>query len=298
MRIFQSTFHAMGGENLIIVAAKSAGVAQKAIDAAAHEVLRIQNKYSRYIHDDTSIVHQINRRAGSGDWTPCDAETIWLLRLAGQFHKKSNGLFDITSGVLRRIWNFQSQIVPTPAQISEILTVIGWEKAELETNRFRLIKPGAEIDFGGFGKEYAADRAGMILRQCGIESGLVNLGGDVHAVGPQPDGKPWVIGVENPRAKGQPVSAIDIVRGGVATSGDSRNYFIKDGRRYSHIINPITGYPANFWIALSILHSSTLQAGFFSTTAVLMEERAEDFLIENKCQYFLIGNSGDEIVGA
>lgn len=221
MQIFQSTFHAMGGENLIIAAGESRSAVQTGMDTAAAEVLRIQNKYSRYIDDDKSIIRQINRRAGTAEWTVCDQETASLLHLAGQYHEKSNGLFDITSGVLRNVWDFKKQFVPTPEQIAEKLKIVGWDKIEFEKDRIRLPIPGMEIDFGGFGKEYAADRAGMALRISGIHSGLINLGGDIHAVGPQPDGKSWTVGVDNPHAPGQPVSGINLSYGGVATSGDS-----------------------------------------------------------------------------
>jgi FAD:protein FMN transferase len=303
MQIFQSQFHAMGGENLIVIAAPNAGTAQTAMDAAAREVVRIQDKYSRYRKDDSSIVHQINSRAGSGTWTDCDAETAALLRTADRFYRESGGLFDITSGVLRRIWDFKAQRVPSSAAISSALSVIGWPKVDLEDRRVRLPLAGMEIDFGGFGKEYAADRAGQVLRERGIQSGFVNLGGDIHAVGPRPDGTGWPVGVENPRRKGEVSARIDLSQGGLATSGDAQTYFIADGRRYSHILNPRTALPADCWSSVSVVSVTTMLAGFYSTTATLLEKAGEQFLTKKNCNFLLFDRDGhrhstrDPIIG-
>jgi FAD:protein FMN transferase len=292
MHNYQSKFHAMGGENLIVVAAPDAGLAQAAIEAAAREVVRIQDKYSRYRNDSSSIVHQINSRAGSGDWTACDPETMGLLKIADRFHRDSGGVFDITSGVLRRAWDFKATLLPDQAQIDSLLKVIGWPKVELQDHRVRLPLAGMEIDFGGIGKEYAADRAGAVLRGRGIASGFVNLGGDIHAVGPRPDGTGWPVGVENPRRRGEVSASIAVSHGGLATSGDAEKYFMAGGRRYSHILNPQTGFPSDCWSSVSVASVSTLLAGFFSTTAMLLEHAGEQFLNQKTCRFLLLDRNG------
>ncbi len=283
----------MGGENLIAVAAPEAGLAQTAIEATAREVVRIQDKYSRYRTDNSSIVHRINSRAGSGEWTDCDGETAALLQIADRFYRESCGLFDITSGVLRRIWDFKAARVPGAEQIDSVLSVIGWPKVELQDHRVRLPLAGMEIDFGGLGKEYAADRAGDVLRSRGIQSGFVNLGGDIHVVGPRPDSTGWPIGVENPRRPGEVIASIAVSHGGLATSGDAQKYFVADGRRYSHILNPRSGFPADCWSSVSVASVSTLRAGFYSTTAMLLEQAGEQFLTQRNCRFLLLDRDGN-----
>ncbi len=288
MQNFQTTFSAMGGENEIVVTLDDKELAGNALEAAAHEVLRIQDKYSRYRFDDTSIIYRINSRAGNGEWVDVDEETSFLLGVAQQFHVKSDSCFDITSGVLRKIWDFKKQIVPTQAEIDSILPLVGMNKVEREENRIRLTRPGMELDFGGFGKEYAADRAAAILRQMGITSGYVNLGGDISVVGPQPNGGDWLIGVENPTKVGAILATIGLSKGGLTTSGSAQKYFIKSGRRYSHIISPLTGLPVDCWLSVSVNGATTLASGFYSTTAMLKEGGGELFLKENKVSFLLV----------
>ena len=117
-----------------------------------------------------------------------------LLELSARIHAMSGGLFDITSGVLRRAWDFSGPRIPGPAELSPLLDKVGWEKVEFNDRVIRLPLQGMEIDFGGIGKEYAADRAALILTRNGITSGYVNLGGDIHVVGPQVNGLPWRFG--------------------------------------------------------------------------------------------------------
>ena len=278
MQFFRSAFTAMGGANELVVVCENAELAQKAMEAAAREVLRIQDKYSRYRQDDGSIVHRINGSAGTGRWISCDMETTKLFQVAKQLYEKSDGLFDITSGILRKAWNFKSQTVPPAELVNQILPLIDFAKVEFKDNHVRLPQAGMEIDFGGFGKEYAADAAGAVLRNIGITSGYVNLGGDIHALGPQPDGAAWLIGVQNPRKTGKIAATIPISQGGLATSGDYEQFFIKNDRRYCHIINPKTGFPVSCWSSVSVSHSSTLMAGSYSTITMLKEEKGQEFL--------------------
>lgn len=278
----------MGGENEIVIVTDDREHAASAMEAAATEVLRIQDKYSRYRYDDSSIIHRINSRAGNGEWIEVDEETRFLLGVAQQFHAKSDSSFDITSGVLRKIWDFKKQVVPSQAEIDAIMPLVGWDKVEWKEKRIRLTKPGMELDFGGFGKEYAADRAAAVLRNLGITSGYVNLGGDLSAIGPQPNGEHWLVGVENPTKGGAILATIGLSHGGLTTSGSAQKYFIKNGRRYSHIISPLTGFPVDCWLSVSVNGATTLASGFYSTTAMLKEGGGEMFLRENQVSFLLV----------
>ncbi len=296
MQNFRTTFSAMGGENEIVIVTDDRQHAANAMEAAAKEVLRIQDKYSRYRYDDTSIIHRINSRAGNGEWIECDSETMSLFKFANQVYRQSDGLFDITSGVLRKAWNFNEPAIPDDATIEACLQLVDWNKLELKKDTVRLREKGMEVDFGGFGKEYAADRAGRELKAHGISSGYVNLGGDICALGPQADGEGWLIGVSNPREQGAIVATIPVSYGGLATSGDAVKYFIKNDRRYCHIINPKTGWPVNCWSSVSISQASTLKAGVYSTVAMLKENKAEEFLVEQGCGYLLVDIHGQKFL--
>ncbi len=293
---FRTTFTAMGGDNELVVVANDQQHATSAMEAAAKEVLRIQDKYSRYRTDDGSIIHRINSRAGNGEWIECDEETLSLFRFANQIYRHSDGLFDITSGVLRKAWDFKQAVVPDEETIAKYLELVDWTKLEIGENTVRLRGAGMEVDFGGFGKEYAADRAGRVLREQGITSGYVNLGGDICAIGPQAGGEDWLIGVENPREQGAIIATIPVSQGGLATSGDAVKYFIKNDRRYCHIINPKTGWPVHCWSSVSISQASTLRAGVYSTVAMLKEDKAERFLVEQGCGYLLVDLQGQKFL--
>jgi FAD:protein FMN transferase len=285
MENYRSEFFAMGGANEIVVVARDRAVAQAAMDAAAREVVRIEAKYSRFRE---SVVTAISAAAGTGSWTACDAETNWLLDVAASLYSRSGGLFDITAGVLNRAWNFKSGIVPSPEQLAPLLVLVGWDKVERGPEGVRLARAGMALDFGGFGKEYAADRAAAQLKAQGAEAGYVNLQGDIAALGPQLDGQPWLIGVQNPRETGAIIATLPLIKGGLATSGDYEKFIEKDGRRYSHILNPKTGYPTNHWTSASVNHVTALQAGVLTTIAMLMEVDAEAFLKEQNCSYLLV----------
>jgi thiamine biosynthesis lipoprotein len=243
---FGVAFGAMASTCEVRLAARDEEEARRLAQPAIDEVRRIEVKYSRYRPD--SVVSRINAAAGQGS-VECDDETVSLFGYADALHQASGGLFDITSGVLRRAWNFREARIPTAEQLRPLLALIGWSGVQWQTGSSHIALPraGMEIDFGGFGKEYAADRAGAILAEQGVQHGYVNLGGDMRIVGPQPDGSPWVIGIQDPRRHDTTVAAIPIESGALTTSGDYERYFDLDGRRYCHILNPHTGMPVETW---------------------------------------------------
>lgn len=260
-----------------------------AAQAAIAEVRRIEAKYSRYRAD--SIISRINAAAGSHA-VACDAETVSLLAYADALHGASGGLFDITSGVLRRAWDFRKAVVPTRATLDELLPLVGWQQVERENTAVCLPRAGMEIDFGGFGKEYAADRAAAVLQQLGVRHGYVNLGGDLRIVGPRPDGRPWRIGVQDPRDGAAMASDIPIASGALATSGDYERYFEAGGRRYCHVLDPRTGMPVTHWRSISVLGPLAVAAGSCSTIAMLLQADALAFLDNSGMAYLAIDAHG------
>jgi len=271
--------------------APDAAMAQAWSDAAVAEVRRIEAKYSRYRGD--SVTTAINRAAG-GAAVAVDAETAGLLDFGADLHANSDGRFDLTSGVLRRAWDFKSQRLPAQADIDALLPLIGWSQVEWADGRVRLPHAGMEIDFGGIGKEYAADRAAAVLLERGAAHGLVNLGGDVRVLGPAPDGAPWRIAIQHPRgAPGATLARMDVATGALATSGDYERYIEVDGRRYCHLLDPRTGWPVAHWQSVSVVAPLAVAAGACATLAMLQPvEPALGFLRAEGVRFLAIDAHG------
>jgi thiamine biosynthesis lipoprotein len=285
-------FQAMGSTCRLRVAGPAARRpgALRALAAAEAEVRRIEHRYSRYRED--SVVSRINAAAGSPARIALDEETAALLRFADQLHQASDGLFDISSGVLRRVWDFKAGRRPQEQALAEVLPLIDWAAAEFDGASIRLPRAGMELDFGGFGKEYAADRAAGVLREAGLEHGYVNLGGDLRLLGPMPDGRPWRLGIAHPRQPGAVITGVEMVGGGLATSGDYERYFEQDGQRYCHILNPRTGWPVAHWQSISVLAPACLAAGALSTVAMLKGPQAPAFLNAQGVAWIAIDRNG------
>jgi thiamine biosynthesis lipoprotein len=267
----------MAGEHEIQLAGANDDAARRAAEDAIADVLRIEAKYSRY--RDDSVTSRINTAAGHAA-VDVDDETYALLNYADQCHAQSDGLFDITSGVLRRAWNFRREPpqVPSTDELAKLLPLIAWHDVEWSERSVRLPRAGMEIDFGGIGKEYAADRAATILLGHGMRHGFVNLGGDIRAIGPQLDGTPWRAGIRHPRIQEAAVAAFDLAEGALATSGDYERYFDIDGKRYCHILNPRTGMPVTHWQSVSVAAPLCVVAGGCATIAMLRGAGAAAFL--------------------
>ena len=253
---------------------------------AIGEVKRIESTYSRYRAD--SIVSRINAAAGSGEATPVDAETSALLDFAGQLHALSDGLFDITSGVLRRVWDFKSGKLPEPKRLRELLPLLGWQRVERNERQVHLPQAGMELDFGGFGKEYAADRAMAVLAEAGQRHGFVNLGGDIRVLGPRADGSAWRFGIQHPRRESGTIASVEMTEGALASSGDYERFFELDGQRYCHILDPRTGWPVRAWSSVSVTAPACVAAGALSTIAMLKGEHALEFLATQRASYFAV----------
>jgi thiamine biosynthesis lipoprotein len=191
-------------------------------------------------------------------------------------------MFDITSGVLRRLWKFDgSDRVPAPEAIREILPLVGWHRV-VWAERTLTMPSGMEIDFGGIGKEYAVDRAAALIAARTRSAFLVNFGGDLYAGGARRGGRPWAVGVDDPERTGEAaLYKIEFERGGLATSGDARRFVLWNGKRLGHILNPKTGWPVeDAPRAVTVLGDTCMEAGTLSTLAYLKGPGARAFLEE------------------
>ena len=289
MDSFHFRFEAMGSGCEIVIAAGSKKDAQSIAGCAIEEVSRIECKYSRYRPE--SIVSRINAAAG-GDWVECDEETLSLFQYADTLYEISGGLFDITAGVLRNVWDFGQAVVPDNALLSRQCSLINWQIVERERNSVRLPVACMELDFGGFGKEYAADRAAAVVYGKGNRNGYVNLAGDIRVVGPKYDESPWLIGIQDPRHKSRTIASIPLFTGALATSGDYERYFEVDGHRYCHIIHPRSGYPVTYWRSVTVVAPLAITAGSYSTITMLKEADGLAFLEDSGMGYLAVDQLG------
>jgi len=251
---------------------------------AYDEAKRIEQKFSRY--RDDNLVFQINH--ANGEIIKVDDETARMLDYANQLYQLSDGLFDITSGILRRVWRFDgSDNIPSSQAVTEILPLIGWHKIKWE-NPYITLPEGMEIDFGGIGKEYAVDRTVQLIRAKSTQNFLVNYGGDLHASGPRKDGSGWAVGLDDPAHTGKNALAnLELKRGAVATSGDARRFLLCDGVRYSHILDPRTGWPVTKAPhGITVIATTCTEAGMLATFAMLQGREANSFLEQQKVEFW------------
>lgn len=244
---------------------------QTVVHAAVNDILRLESKYSRYKND--SLLSEINRSAALGQSIDVDPETAKLLDYAVTCYQQSHGLFDITSGGLRKLWRFNQDNpgIPGPQEIEAVLSSVGWDKINwiAPTLNFRIA--GLELDFGGIVKEYAADRVASLCRVLGVEHGIINLGGDIKIIGCHPDQSPWRIGIRDPNHENSVSGVVFLKSGAMATSGDYERYWLIDGQRYSHILNPKTGWPVRHFASITVVSEHCVLAGSASTIAMLQE---------------------------
>jgi thiamine biosynthesis lipoprotein len=285
------TFSAMASPCEVIIQSTDKQLAAKVGDIIATEVWRIEDKYSRY--NQRSVCSAINNNAGHS--VAIDEETYLLLNFAEQCYQLSDGLFDISSGVLRKVWSFQGEDgdidnFPTAEQVNQKLAHVGWRKVHFDQNQISLVK-GMEIDLGGIGKEYAVDRAIILAKQLTNSPILVNLGGDLAVTCSRLNNEPWQVAIEHPDADNNHTSLTDMIvslkSGALATSGDARRFLINEGKRYSHILNAKTGWPINEAPrSITVVAPQCIQAGILATLALLQGNQAEQFLEEQEIKFW------------
>jgi thiamine biosynthesis lipoprotein len=273
------------------------GLMRRAAASAIVEVHRIEKKFSRYQPD--SIVSRINQAAGL-QAVEVDDETDGLLTFCDSLWRMSEGAFDITSGVLRHAWDFKASTLPDPVHLENLLARVGWQGVKRQGHHVGLTQAGMELDLGGIGKEYAADCAAAVLHRHGVTHALVNLGGDLHALGerglPELQGASWHINIQHPRpapdAPTKPLAQLALSRGGLATSGDYERFFIHAGQRYCHVLDPRTGWPVSHWQSVSVLATNTTTAGALATIAMLKGDGATAWLSSQGVRYLAVQADG------
>ena len=263
--ILTRSFRAMGSDCEFQLCFGGGSDSQFIFKCLQDELERLESKYSRFRKD--SLLSQINL----GKEVNIDNETISLLEHAFNCFEQSEGLFDVTAGRLNSLWDFKKKKVPSQEEISYALSVTDFSKVSWN-NGILSMPAGMNVDFGGIVKEYAADTLAVLAKKFGVQYGLINLGGDIAIVGNKPDGIAWKVGITDPRDTETEIASIDIYSGGLATSGDYKRYFIYEGKRYSHILNPKTGFPCAGLRAVSVAANLCTVAGSIATIAMLKDE--------------------------
>ena len=262
------THFIMGTLVEITVSHADENVANLAMTQAFDEMRRIEKLMSPHLLD--SEISQLNRSAG-GAALALSPEVVEVLREAARWSEASAGAFDVTIEPVARLWNFDEAEpqVPDPERLKRALTKINYRDIKIKNGRVRLTQPGMAINLGGIAKGYAVDRAAAILRGL-VPNAIINAGGDLTAFGRRDPEHPWIIGLQHPRQPNKVLASFAVEKRGVATSGDYQKYFIRDGIRYHHILNPKTGQPARGLTSVTVIASNVMQADALATAAFVM----------------------------
>jgi thiamine biosynthesis lipoprotein len=269
---FKKSYKLMGNHFELTVVADNEKWAHERIDAGVSEIQRIERLLTTF--SDDSETNIINQNAGISP-VVVSAETFNLVERSLRISQVTQGAFDITYGSIdKRLWNFDQQMTSLPDKetAKNMVRLINYQNVILnrEKSTVFLKEKGMRIGFGGIGKGYAAERAKLIMKQQGVESGVVNASGDLTAWGLQPNAKPWTIGIANPDAKHEVFSYMSITDLAVATSGNYEKYVMIDGKKYSHTINPRTGLPVTGIKSVTIITTNAEIADAMATPVMIM----------------------------
>ncbi|MEN6347876.1 MAG: FAD:protein FMN transferase [Syntrophomonas sp.] len=253
-------------------------LAQKALDETFAEFTRISNLSDRFAvknlsDPEISDVYRINKNAGLKPVQVSD-DTLAMLEKSIYYAGLTGGTFDVTVGPVMDLWGFgQAQFhIPSDLELEQKLALVGYKRIVADKAQKTVFLPdkGMEIDLGGIVKGYATDRAAQKLREMGIKSALINAGGNIYALGSKPDGSLWTAGIQDPRNNNRIIAVLRIKDAAAVTSGDYERYFIRDGVRYHHILDPSTGKPARKAISTTIVSPSAVDADVMSTALFVL----------------------------
>ncbi|MFH1715625.1 MAG: FAD:protein FMN transferase [Elusimicrobiota bacterium] len=255
-------------DTVVEITLKNTVNADKIFHDAFHEMSRVDEEFDRY--NNKSFVSRLN----NGDMAALTDELLKIIEISLSIGDTTYGAFDITVAPLVDLWDFKNSKIPHERQIKNALRFVGYNKIILNEKSKLVIAKGVKIDLGGIAKGYAIDRAVSVIKEQGMNSALVNAGGDVFALG-RKGKRPWKIGIQHPRKSDALLGVLEVENKAVVTSGDYERFFIKDDKRYHHIIDPKTGYPAYGLISVTVVADSAEYADALSTGLfVLGKERA------------------------
>lgn len=279
----------MGSVFDITVIDRDSTTAYQHIQVAADEIERIENLISEWrAHTQIS---EVNRNAGIRP-VKVDREVYELTKRAIHYSKLTDGAFDISIAALDKVWVFDSSMdeLPSEEAIRNSVRLVGYQNIMLDSvhSTIFLVQKGMKIGFGSIGKGYAADRGRAILQSLAVRGGIVNASGDLSAWGEQLDGEPWRIGVANPFKSHKMIKVLKLRNGSVATSGSNQKFAEIGSKRYAHIINPQTGWPASGLMSATVSGPSAEVANFLSTSVMVLGQKRGKRLMKRYPDYKLI----------
>jgi len=276
----------MGSRFDISIVAEDKFSAEAHIDTVIAEITRIENLISDW--KETSQVSEVNRNAGIRA-VKVDKELFELTRRAIGFSVLTQGAFDISFGSTEKVWKFDGSMkeLPSAEAIKQSVAKVGYENIILDSLNCTIFLKlqGMKIGFGSIGKGYAADRGRSLMISRGIKAGIVNASGDMSTWGEQPDGKPWLVGITNPFYPDKLMGTLKLKYGSVVTSGNYEKFVEIDGKRFSHIIDPKTGYPATGISSVTVMGPEAEMANGFSTALIVLGEQAGMALMSRHNDY-------------
>lgn len=270
-QIFKRTLKLMGSRFEITVVANNETEAEKQIDLAVGEIQRIEKLISSW--DPSSQTSEINRNAGVKP-VKVDKELFSLIERSKKISNITDGAFDISYASMDKIWKFDGSmtIMPSEEEVKASVSKVGFQNIILdkENSTVFLKNEGMKIGFGAVGKGYAADKAKELLLQKGVSGGIINASGDMNTWGKQPNGREWMVAITNPMNKDKAFALLPLNQGAVVTSGDYEKFVNFNGKRYAHIINPRTGYPATGIISVSVFAPKAELADALATSVFVL----------------------------
>ena len=272
LKRYESTREMMGTFVTVTLWAAGDDLAAKAGDAAFDQIKEIDRLMSDY--DPDSELSQINREAFNRDVSISD-KMLDVLKVAFTYSELSEGAFDVTVRPLKTLWKSAGKtgVVPDDATIDSVLASVGYKNVKLDVDNktIRFLKPSMEIDLGGIAKGYSADLAAAELRKQGIATALVNVGGNIVAVGTPPGSPAWKIGVQDPNKRTDRLpEVLHLPAGSIATSGDYERFVEISGKRFSHIVDPRTGQPIENMSSVTVVAPNGITSDVLSTTMSVM----------------------------
>jgi len=268
---YQQKMTLMGSDFDITVVAKNQKEANQYIKLAVSEISRIEKIISSW--DDHSETATIIKNAGIKP-VKVSAELFHLIERAKQISKLTDGAFDISYASMDKIWKFDGSMTAFPSEekIKQSVAKVGYQNILLDAkNQTVFLKlKGMKIGFGGIGKGYAADSAKKLLISKGVKAGIINASGDMNTWGKQPNGKEWLVAITNPMNKNKAFATLPISNKAVVTSGNYEKFVIFNNKRYTHIINPKTGYPASGIVSVTVFSKSAELADALATSVFVM----------------------------
>ena len=267
--------------------------ASEAVDKAETEIKRLDGMLST--GNENSEVYKLNQ---NGEAVVSD-DTAYLYERSEKIYKQTKGVFDISIYPVMDAWGFTTENYRIPAEdeLSALLKNVDASKIQYDKKTKKITLPkNVKIDFGGIAKGYTSSRIMQIYKKCGVTSGLVSLGGNVQLLGAKPDGSAWKVAVESPDEDGNYLGILQAKDKAVITSGGYERYFEKNGKKYHHIIDPSTGYPAeNGLTSVTIISDDgTLADGLSTSLFIMGKEKAEKFWKKYNDKFDVILLTDDE----